>query len=251
MCRSLIHILNEPLAIAKSEATRFPAKELVQRVSAQWILENWGVRINAMVACAINRAEQEPLVFNSESIGHFNSKLDVKTAIQRFLVHVAMLDPSFANLNEEDLKAWLSTAADYDFYVDLSHCYSSNVPILLPNIICGRCYHMECIDLSVSSQEGYNCMKCSNHFDEGIIESRLVQIVDFHMLSLQNREIHCERCKSLKSLRCAKYCECGHRMCFATTQMNTRSMFNALNTLSYRMDFPWLRSVLEMYSIIM
>eukprot|EP01053_Blabericola_migrator_P011570 Blabericola_migrator_1__11569@NODE_692_length_6847_cov_50_323894_g502_i0_p2_GENE_NODE_692_length_6847_cov_50_323894_g502_i0NODE_692_length_6847_cov_50_323894_g502_i0_p2_ORF_typecomplete_len749_score125_13_NODE_692_length_6847_cov_50_323894_g502_i01072353 len=223
---SLVHVMNEPVVLAQEKSGhRNPSREALQQAAAEWLSETWGCRVRDMIGWAINRVEEEPLVFDSEIVGFIpTDDLDVKTAVQRFMVHVAMLDQGFSAKNDEEMREWLQRYVDEDFNLDTSRSYSSTLPILLPDMVCERCHHVECLDLGIPTNDdgAFECIECAHPFNDGLIESRLVQILEYHITSLQNPEVHCKKCRALKALRCAKFCDCGHKFKVATTQTDTK-----------------------------
>lgn len=184
------------------------------------------------------------------------------TGLQKILGLVWMaveVDPLYsAGMDEEQRKAWLeglevsdilgSDLEDFFYREDETKklVYSTNVAVLLPNVTCVSCHQTETFDLSASPTR-FSCTSCDVEHDEGLLEAKLVSLLETHILHLQNRTITCSNCSLPPSTRCAFFCQCGGTFDFATRVPPTApflQIFHQIIRNKPPQTFPWLEAVL-------
>lgn len=123
----------------------------------------------------------------------------------------------------------------------------------LPWVICQFCNDDRTLDLcrdadlvasAAQSPREWRCSRCDFPYDRTAIEMRLIQIVQQHVAQHAVQDVHCVRCKRMKTSNLASYCQCSGAWQHKINPEDTMRRLQQARAIAEFHAFPLLHATL-------
>ena len=130
------------------------AKSLVaaKREAQKFLQEQWPEMVNTAFAEALETEREEDMVLNDDVPGrliHPGSEMSLRSICLNVLMKVTSLDPSFTTMEEEEKSILLEKLnLEDEEHLVRSRPYTACLPLILPNMECGKCGFLDHLDVT-------------------------------------------------------------------------------------------------------
>lgn len=124
----------------------------------------------------------------------------------------------------------------------------------LPWVICQFCNDDRTLDLcrdadliasAAQTPREWRCSRCDFPYDRANIEMRLIQVVQQHVAQHAVQDVHCARCRRMRTSNLAPYCQCSGAWVHKTPPHDTLRRLRQARALAEFHDFPLLHATLH------
>jgi DNA polymerase epsilon subunit 1 len=140
---------------------------------------------------------------------------------KQITTNVFGIDPAFHQEAVILRKNMLRIVREMEF---APHVVNGNEPSLicvLPDVICDLCQTSTDLDICRDSQlnlvdsatgeissRAWKCRQCEHDLNRGLVERRLIELMNRRVVSYQLQDLKCIKCKMVKNSLVSPYCEC-------------------------------------------
>eukprot|EP00933_Yihiella_yeosuensis_P038125 TRINITY_DN32083_c0_g1_i1.p1 TRINITY_DN32083_c0_g1~~TRINITY_DN32083_c0_g1_i1.p1 ORF type:complete len:1712 (+),score=398.84 TRINITY_DN32083_c0_g1_i1:592-5136(+) len=125
-------------------------------------------------------------------------------------------------------------------------------PLILRDVTCPWCQVSSHIDITSHTYKGpglWECCHCERCYDKDTIQAQLVDLLHTIVQAWQSQEINCRKCKGLREAKLQTFCECFGRFQVRFSDSDFRMVLRVLRSLTGTHDLPWLKEMLDIYSL--
>jgi len=120
---------------------------------------------------------------------------------------------------------------------------------ILYGVCCSYCNNTKNLDLlrdTLLLKHEWHCTECNHSYNLGMIEHRLVDIIQKKIISFQNQDLECNKCGYVKANNTKLICDqcCGEYKCRITSESLHKTL-KTFKKISDHHSFAWLSEEIE------
>jgi len=126
-------------------------------------------------------------------------------------------------------------------------------PLILRDVACPWCCVASHVDVTSHPSRGpglWVCHNCERLYDKDAVQARLVDMLENVAQAWQSQEIHCKKCRRLRTAHLQTFCECFGRFEVRFKAADFRMVLQVLRSLVVPHDLPWLGEMVRHYDRI-